>query len=998
MDLAPIQQIAVFIAASTILFALTVRFRARGSANTHKPRWIRSGRESSLGILTGGFVALAALAVAHVFPQSEEARWGASSGQFAFLPTACVVATLLLLCCEPARWTGHRLAMLMAALVPWLLVPEWAGIEGARLPAEQIGLVSAALYRVVFSGARFAREAERARYAAVEATGDGVIVVDALGALVDANSTGRRIFEDLTSAGTKAKRNKSDQPPRLPDRVRNLLEDPDALHFTLRNSTDVEYEIWLGAADLRAAAGPNRALIVRDVSERNRDAKHLQRLAHYDSLTGLANRRLFVQQLETSLKRAPDSSDRVALLYIDLDRFKEINDTLGHGAGDELLRVIAKRFMERLRAAYPPGLRGPQAASVARLGGDEFAVIIPEPKSLKEIENFAARLLEAIGEPIILSDREIASSGSIGIALYPRDGRDVETLVKHADSALYGAKRLGRNRYERYQPEFSRDADRIRVIEQEMRGAIERGEFQLQYQPKIDVATETVAGFEALLRWKNRELGHVGPDEFIPIAEERGLIASIGAWCIEEACRQLREWKEQGFDPAPVAVNVSSAQFIGLNLQTLVEGALAENELEPTLLELELTERLLLEDNEHTSRALSDIKALGVPLALDDFGTGYSALTYLNRFPLSVVKMDRGLLIDIETSESAAGIAAAVISMCHSLGLKVVAEGVDAEGQLELLREMSCDLIQGFLYSPSLSAVDAAKFLRGPGEERPKLSPKPDVIPSVAELELLPRLEMDSDDWETSVVEKSGSTAPVTRALLIDDTGSLKDFGARLQNIGVEVHDVTTAALSGGFRAPGDMRISMVVSPADGDLYVASHVMDTLSARPGSHPVSHLVAGEEPGEEVRELIREAGARWVLWAPFNDSELRFLARAASASDHKGVVREDTRIPMDTMAWIRARARRDVGVLSSLSRRGAFIDMAEPLEVDSSLRLEFELPTGRISTFAKVAYQRVYAPDSESVCENGIGVSFYGTDPASAFAIGELVDSNAAKFRP
>ena len=404
------------------------------------------------------------------------------------------------------------------------------------------------------------------------------------------------------------------------------------------------------------------------MTKQQRGQRHLVQLAHYDSLTGLGNRRLFVNRLESEIADARKHGAQVALLYIDLDRFKDVNDTLGHGAGDDLLKTLAKRFQIALRT--PSDARNGEA-SVYRLGGDEFAIIISRPDSIEEVMSMAQTALKLIGEPMSVADRIIASSGSVGIALFPEHAKDVEDLVKHADSALYVAKDLGRARYTLYEPSFSSDADRSHKIAQELRNAITNGELALHYQPKVELETDTVEGFEALLRWFRAELGFVGPSEFIPVAEDRGMINEIGAWCLREACRQIRTWQDAGFNVVPVSVNVSSAQFRDADVSRIVSDALVEHEIHPSLLEIELTESLLLDDDERTGMALRDLRAIGVRVALDDFGTGYSALTYLNRFPLDVVKMDRGFLRDIEDSNAAAGIASAVISMSHSLGLEV---------------------------------------------------------------------------------------------------------------------------------------------------------------------------------------------------------------------------------------------------------------------------------------------------------------------------------------
>jgi hypothetical protein len=389
---------------------------------------------------------------------------------------------------------------------------------------------------------------------------------------------------------------------------------------------------------------------------------------------------------------------------------------------------------------------------------------------------------------------------------------------------------------------------------------------------------------------------------------------------------------------------------------------------------------------------------MGVPLALDDFGTGYSALTYLNRFPLSVVKMDRDLLHDIETNDSSAGITAAVVSMCHSLDLKVVAEGVDSEVQLEMLREMSCDMIQGFIFSPALPAEDVTRFLGGNGILRPVLKQMPTAPSRAIESARESALELEPDEWETSTLEPKTASGPAPRALIIDDTGSLQGIGQRLEHLGVEVLDITSDALSGCFVPPDDGDAHLVVVSSEGALHAARRVHDELTRQQVESPPSLLVTGDKPAEDRRQEIRQSGARWVLWTPFEDTELRFLVRAAMPLEHSSVRRDDLRIPLDAMAWIRAGARREVGVLSSLSRRGAFIEMTDPPEEEASVKLEFELPVGRISTFARVIHQQINAAADNDICAGGIGVSFYGLEPASKFAIRDLVEENAAKYMP
>ncbi|MEM9177450.1 MAG: EAL domain-containing protein, partial [Myxococcota bacterium] len=971
------QQVALTLALGTLIIALAMSFRPGHRAPASSGSGARIVREGGMAVLAGGFVSLLALAIVPLsrFPGFEPLRAALPTAPPDLATAACAVLVLLLLCAERGRWAGHEIATVVAVLVPWFLIPEWGGADAVRLPIELLGLLSAALYRVSLSSGRSAHLATVARETAVEATGDGVLLADPEGRLIDANASGRVAFEALSTRPKDPETGRAVRERRLPKHVRELMRSPEAQHFNVRLESDRVYELWLGAAHARRSSDGARALIVRDVSEKLRDERRLMRLAHYDSLTGLANRRLFIERLENAVADAMGQGATVALLYVDLDRFKEINDTLGHGAGDEMLRVIAGRFQKQVTSTYPPRLRGPEAAFVARLGGDEFAVVIPDPEDAKATEGFATQLLTALAEPIPVMDRQIAGSASVGIAMHPEDGLDVETLVKHADSALYGAKRLGRNRYERYKPEFSREAERKRQIEEKLRAAIEADEFELHYQPKVDLASSRVGGFEALVRWHDDELGRVGPDEFIPIAEERGLISEIGAWCLNEACRQQRAWCDAGLDPVAVAVNVSSAQFVGSNLPKLVRAAINRHAIQPGWLELELTERLLLEDSEQTTACLSEIQSLGVSIALDDFGTGYSALTYLNRFPLDVVKMDRGLLENVETSESAEGIAAAVVSMCHSIGMKVVAEGVESEGQLEILREMSCDQIQGYLYAPALRPDDASRFLTAPGVDRPIVAPKPPAPPvnvraaARAKAQVEPTVESGS---KAAGAQSAGSSV-TPHVLIVDDTGELQQsFVPRLQALGIKVFDMTAAALTERYILPPDDHFHLVVTNPQSDVRLAQEIVEVAASPLTDHEPALVFVGEEPDEEQRDAIRAAGARMVLWSPFSDSELRFLVRSVVPFATSGDPRDEARIPLDSMAWIRFRSRREVGILSSLSRRGAFIEMMDPLDAGLSCKVEFELPSGRFTTFGKV----IYCHREGDSLANGIGVEFYG----------------------
>ena len=491
-----------------------------------------------------------------------------------------------------------------------------------------------------------------------------------------------------------------------------------------QHSFRIQYRVVLPDGSVRhvdaqgevAADGPEDGAwisgTIQDVTEQAHAQARIRYLASYDSLTGLANRRLFHEQLERAIVAAKARGHMVGLLFMDLDRFKRINDTLGHGAGDTLLQTVAERLRAHVRGSDVVGRvdtedPGPE---ISRLGGDEFTVLLSKLGEPEEAGDVARRILRSIPEPIVLEGHTVSLSASVGIAIYPVDGEDVETLVKHADAAMYSAKAQGRDNFQFFSPRINALALRKLALESRLRVAIERKELRLYYQPRLDLATGRVVGVEALLRWNHPELGAVSPREFIPLAEEAGLISPIGEWVLRTACLQARAWDQQGLGPIVISVNVSPRQFAENDLLALVGGILRETGVPPRLIELELTEQLLMQDNEETALALRDLRAMGVTIALDDFGTGYSSLSYLARFPLDTLKMDRCFVRDVDDDPAAAGVAKAVIALGHSLGVRVVAEGVDTFEQERFLREQGCDELQGFLLSGALPSDEVVRF------------------------------------------------------------------------------------------------------------------------------------------------------------------------------------------------------------------------------------------------------------------------------------------------
>ena len=444
-----------------------------------------------------------------------------------------------------------------------------------------------------------------------------------------------------------------------------------------------------------------------------RAERDLKLLAYFDTLTGLPNRESFRRRLIGMLDTARSADRPLAMLYIDLDNFKRINDTLGHGIGDELLCVVAERLRTSLRATEESARKGvPAGRSVlARLGGDEFAVLLTDLATSSDAGLVAQRIINSLLKPIKLDGHEILITPSVGIAVSPADGTSAEELSRHADLAMYFSKRKAPGQFAFYDPLMSAGALQRLTMETKLRGALERDEFSLQYQPQFDLQTGLIAGVEALLRWTTPDLGAVPPSEFIPIAEATGMIFPIGEWVMRTACAQQRAWTDEGLPSIHMAVNVSACQFMSADFPSLVLTIIQDTGIDPTVLELEITESALMNDEARSMKTLQELKALGVMLSIDDFGTGYSNLARLREFPVDRLKIDRSFVAHIATRSSDSTIAEAIIAMAKTLKLDVVAEGVEDFQQLLRLQEHQCHLAQGYLLSRPLRPADARQLL-----------------------------------------------------------------------------------------------------------------------------------------------------------------------------------------------------------------------------------------------------------------------------------------------
>lgn len=547
---------------------------------------------------------------------------------------------------------------------------------------------------------------------ALESSGNGVVISNAKDpnhAIIFANSAFCRItgyaLEEVLGRNCRFLQSGDHEQPEL-RAIRSSLTKLQEIHAVVRNYRKDGSLFW---NDLSIAPVPDEfgnvthfIGVINDITKQRSNQDQLAFRATHDELTGLPNRNLLNDRLPQALRQAKRNGKNVALLFLDVDHFKLINDSLGHAAGDQLLKSFAQRLTSCVRAVD----------TVSRHGGDEFVLVLKDIGQASHATLICENIYRAIGEPFQILDNTIHTTCSIGIALYPQDGQDAETLSKFADMALYRAKDLGRANFQFFSHEMNqRTIERV-TLESALRGAIANEQLSMNYQPLVDLHSGQVISLEALLRWTHPELGQVAPDRFISVAEESGLIGAIGEWVLRRACQDMRQWLDLGLPPVRVAINVSPKQFRDEHLGAKIEAALSEMAIAPHMLTLEITETLLMQDTTSSEATLRHLKALGVGLALDDFGTGYSSLSYLKRFPFDRVKIDRAFVRDIVNDTEDAALCKTIITMAHSLGIMVIAEGVESEQQCTFLRTNMCDEIQGYLFSRPLPTVDIEKLLR----------------------------------------------------------------------------------------------------------------------------------------------------------------------------------------------------------------------------------------------------------------------------------------------
>ncbi|WP_062107563.1 sensor domain-containing protein [Bacillus niameyensis] len=477
------------------------------------------------------------------------------------------------------------------------------------------------------------------------------------------------------------------------------------LEFQIRNSRGrlIDVETTINLIMEESSSKGNMVLVMRDITERKKSEQRIYHLAYHDSLTDLPNRRLFMNQLRKEITWN-DQPTKIAVMFIDVDRFKYVNDSWGHDAGDYILTEVATRIKKALRS-YD---------LIARLGGDEFTVMLTNIQSEKDALASAEKIQKALQEPIEINNQPYTLTCSMGIALYPENGKTADELLTKSDTALYSVKKRGRNGFALYQPEMEEKSLEKILLENELGKAIQKEQFYIDYQPKLNFSEGKLIGVEALVRWIHPELGRIAPDRFIPMAEETGLIVPLGEWILKEVCEQNKRWQDQGLSPLVASVNISVRQLEAPDFVDKVIDIIKETNLDPKWIELEVTESVFA-DNHHSARVLQEIRDLGIQISIDDFGTGYSSFSYIKYLPVDTLKVDRSFISDIDQNEESKAIVKAVLTLAQTLGLNVVAEGIETQKQMAVLNEDGCNVGQGYFFSKPLSSDDFEEYLKNAG-------------------------------------------------------------------------------------------------------------------------------------------------------------------------------------------------------------------------------------------------------------------------------------------
>ena len=738
-----------------------------------------------------------------------------------------------------------------------------------------------------------------------DALGDGVLVCDANGVVIGASDAARAMFSDFSVP-------EAPEPWIPPEPLRVALLDPEISsgEFRLSGEGGVSRHFQLRRSQLleRGYGEDTQIVAVREITSQLTMQKRLQRLAYFDGLTGLPNRRCLMDSLSESFGESESEPRSFGLLYMDLDRLKEINDVEGHAAGDQLLRAIARRLRQRL----PRWAEGRKRAIAGRLGGDEFALILDPVNGLADAEAVAAEILECVREPVRTDEGVLESSMSIGIALAPQHGDEMEGLVRSADTALYHAKENGRNRSEPFSEELSAAVERRSELTRELRSAIDSGALDVHYQPKVDLETGETIGAEALLRWTETKHGPVGPSEFVPLAEASNAIVPLGKWVIAQVCRQIQAWREAGHEVVPIAFNVSSLQLEDPGFLEFLTRVMQRYDVSPDMLEVELTESAYLQENETNSHLMNEMRAMGLKISLDDFGTGYSSLAYLTRIPLDVLKLDRSLVRNLATDPDSRQVLRAVSSLAHGLGLSMVAEGIDDQEQVPYLLEAGCQVGQGFLYSQAVPAADFAQKLPG-GSTAPATSQPSKGRTSATRTR---------DEYFVLVIDDEAEAPLGPVALELTRQGVLvlyTRFAEEAVLLAVQEADAIRAVLV----APG--------SP-DGPVL---RTLETLERK--GHKPQVVVAGEKPSDERIAALRRLGVRWSVWAPCEPEAVRFVVANALSGTQGQERRSDPRIPFQRDGSLECDGDVRLCRVTSLSVGGAFVELENPPEPGSMVTL-------------------------------------------------------------